>query len=113
LTKQTEEVAAKQLVDGSEITLHSHAGGGGGGPAEKGVATTGADGTIIVNFSGSYNSKPVVSLTPEFSHGADVVTVQIEAWVGSQPPYTGMTIFCGDDGGKPEEGVPVHWAIWS
>lgn len=113
MVKQSEAVAHANLVGGEETSLHLHPGGGNGGPAERGIATTDAYGTTTVNFVGSYTSKPIVSLTPELPHGTDVVNAQIESWVGDQPPYTGMTIFVGDDGGKPETNVPVHWLIWT
>lgn len=101
-----------ELTGGGLTALHTHPGGGNGGPTEKGIATTDAQGNVTVNFVGSYASKPVVSLTPELEHGTDVVTVQIDGWVGAGPPYTGMIIFTGDDSGKPEPIVPVHWLIW-
>ena len=77
------------------------------------MATTGADGTVIIPFSGSYSTKPVLTATPELSHGVDQVSVQIEAWAGDKPPYTGVTLGCYDNSGKPEKDVPLHWLIWS
>lgn len=109
LMKNTDKV---ELTSGGVTTLHSHPGGG-AGPAEKGITTSGADGTVTVNFTGSYATKPTVALTPELAHGEDTVTVQIETWVMDNSNYIGVTIFCGDDGGKPEVGVPIHWLIWA
>lgn len=109
MVKQSEEVAHSELVGGGVTLLHDHPGGGGGGPAEKGIIVTDGDGLATVNFVGSYPSKPVVSLTPEYS--ADGVIVQIDGWI--EPPYTGMVIKSVDDGGKKEGGVPVHWLIWT
>ncbi|GAH88178.1 unnamed protein product, partial [marine sediment metagenome] len=87
-------------------------GGGGGGPAEAGIITTDATGFITVNFAGSYTSKPRVSLTADIPISTDAVIVQVDGWVGDQPPYTGMIISSFDDGGKFEANVPVHWLIW-
>jgi len=82
------------------------------GPSETGIVTTGADGLANVTFTKTYTSKPIVALTPEIPHGTDVVTAQIEGWVISNGNYVGMGIFTGDDAGKPEPNVTVHYAVW-
>ena len=65
MTIQSEEVAAKQLVDGSQTALHSHAGGGGGGPNVKSGEDTAPKATEKqVNFNTSFGSIPHVELTP-------------------------------------------------
>jgi len=85
--------------------------GGSGAPSEMGIETTDGSGVVTVTLSGSYTNKPVVMLTPEFAHGTDVVTVQIDGWTG--PPYTAFVIHSGDDSGKSEPGVDVHWLLWT
>jgi len=83
-----------------------------GGPSETGIVTTGADGTASITFTKPYPSKPVVALAPDIPHGTDVVTVQIEGWDIVNTDYVGMGVFTGDDAGKPEPNVPVHYAVW-
>jgi len=83
-----------------------------GGPSETGIVTTGADGLANITFTKSYAAKPIVALAPEIPHGIDVVTVQIEGWTQVDTKYTGMGVFTGDDAGKPEGNVPVHYAVW-
>lgn len=100
-----------ELTEGGETTLHGHAADG-AGPAEKGVATTNGEGMVTVNFSGSYDTKPIVSLTPEYSVSDGLVVAQIEEWIGAEPPYTGMIIVVGTIAGAPGMNVPVHWLIW-
>ena len=61
---QGEAVAHKKLLDGSEITDHSHPGGGGGPNVKSGtVATSG--GSASVTFNTAFSSTPRVTLTPQ------------------------------------------------
>jgi len=83
-----------------------------GGPSETGIITTGSDGIATITFTKPYKSKPIVALAPDIPHGTDVVTTQIEGWTISDTNYVGMAVFTGDDAGKPEANVPVHYAIW-
>jgi len=83
-----------------------------GGPSETGIVTTGTDGVASVTFTKTYTKKPLVMLTPDIPHGEDVVTTQIEGWTISNGNYVGMAIFTGDDAGKPEPNVTVHYAVW-
>lgn len=99
-----------ELTGGGETTLHGHAGGNGGGPAEKGFIVTDSTGGAWISFTGSYATKPVVSLTPELPQSQDSVFVQIVGWIAN--PYTKVCIYVSDDGGKAEAGVIVHWLIW-
>jgi len=110
LTIQDEEVAHKELVDGSETVLHSHPGGGGGGPTESGIVITDAEGMAVINFVGAYATKPAVSLTVEYL--SDAVMVRIYEWINVFG-FVAFTVRTEDDGGKVEGGVTVHWMIWA
>ena len=60
---QSEAVAHKELVDGSETTKHSHPGGGSGPNVKSGtVVTSGGSGSVT--FNTAFSSVPRVTLTP-------------------------------------------------
>ena len=60
---QGEAVAHKKLLDGSEITDHSHPGGGSGPNVKSGTVTTsGSSGSVT--FNTAFSSTPRVTLTP-------------------------------------------------
>jgi len=82
------------------------------GISEAGLATTGADGVASITFLKAYPTKPKVALSPDVPHGTDVVTTQIEGWtLDAEGKYIGMAVFTGDDAGKPEPSVPVHYLV--
>jgi len=84
-----------------------------GGPSELGVVATGADGLASITFTKSYATKPKVALSPEYPLATEVVTVQIDSWdTDAAGNYIGMTVATGNDAGKPEAGVTVHYALW-
>ena len=71
MVKQSEAVADPTLVDGSQISLHSHPGGGGGLVDKTGSITTSA-GSGSVTFNTPYaDTNYAISLTAE--KGADSV----------------------------------------
>ena len=60
---QGETVAHKKLLDGSEITDHTHPGGGSGLNVKSGtVATSGGSGSVT--FNTAFGSVPRVVLSP-------------------------------------------------
>jgi len=81
---------------------------------ELGAVTTGADGKATISFAKAYPSKPKLALAPEYSQATDVVTVQIDSWSQDVAGnYIGAVVAAGDDGGKAEANVTVHYAVWS
>jgi hypothetical protein len=81
MTIQTEQVAHKTLVDGSQITLHSHAGGG--GESEVVVRTTGD----ITNSTTTFAN--ITELSFSMLASKDYI---IEAWIIFQSDTTSCGI---------------------
>jgi len=78
----------------------------------SGIVTTGADGKASISFPRAYPTKPKLFLSPELPQATDVVTVQIEDWsLDVEGNYIGAIVATGDDAGKAEANVPVHWLI--
>ena len=62
MATQSEQVAHADLVNGSQTTLHSHAGGGGADVKSGTIAASGS-GTNSVTFNTNFSSVPQVVLT--------------------------------------------------
>jgi len=78
----------------------------------SGIVTTGSDGKASISFPKAYAVKPKLFLCPEYPQATDVVTTQVDDWsLDPDGNYIGAVVATGDDGGKAEAGVPVHWLI--
>ncbi len=78
MVKQNESVADKQLVDGSETALHSHAGGG-GGPTIKSGEDTATKATVKqFNFNTPFGTVPRVKLTAHSDHTVWIVEKAVD-----------------------------------
>ena len=63
------ELGAKELCDGSETTLHSHAGGNGGSSEMHSGRSTAPKATVVqVNFSPEFSAIPRISISPWSQH---------------------------------------------
>ena len=104
--KTSESVAHKSLVDGSEITLHSHAGGAGGGLVTKGgIETTDGSGLATVTFNTPYASTNYfIQLTGAENSDAIICNV-----VTGSKTVNGFTINSKEDKGGNEPNVDVYW----
>ena len=91
------------LVDGSEITLHSHPGGGSGPKA--GQATSGGSGTGSVSFN-TPTADTNYSISMIAQDPGDVVVCNY-----SNKQVTGFDFTTFDDGGKAEPNVTVDWIV--
>jgi len=84
------------------------------GALEAGIGTTDADGLLSITFVRAYTSKPKLVAVPDLPLATDMVTVQIDSWTQDEAGnYIGCTLAAADDGGKPEAGAGVIWAIVS
>lgn len=74
MTLQNETVGHKSLTDGSQVTLHSHAGGG---SQEIDVGQSiGAKATVVqVDFGFTFSATPRISLTPWSEHIGSIISV--------------------------------------
>ena len=107
MTKTQEPVAEKTLVDGSETTLHSHPGGGGGGLVNKsGEETTDGSGEAVVTFNTAYANTNYFILFGCLDPG-DTPIAKVKSGTKT---VNGFTIVTEDDGGKTEPNVTVMWA---
>ena len=107
MVKQGEAVADAALVDGSQTSLHSHPGGGGGGLIDKsGIVNTGGGNEVAVTFNTPYSdTNYFIVLTAGQSNDAIIVNMK----TGTKT-VSGFTVITMDDGGKAENGVDVYWA---
>jgi len=60
MTIQSEQNAHASLVSGTQITLHSHSGGGGGVDVKSGSATIPSKTWTVVSFATAFTSTPAV-----------------------------------------------------
>ena len=106
MTKVSENVGHPELVGGSQTSLHSHPGGGGGGLVDKaGQVTTDGSGEATVSFTTPYgHTNYFVQLT--CVSNPDTVTAMVATGTKASG---GFTVVVDDDGGKPESGVVVDW----
>ena len=106
MTKQEETVGHSELVSGSQTSLHSHAGGGGGGLVDKsGQVTSDGDGEATVTFNTPYgHTNYFVQLT--CVSNPDSVFAAVATGTKASD---GFVVVVDDDGGKPESGVLVDW----
>ncbi|GAI58835.1 unnamed protein product [marine sediment metagenome] len=107
MAKQNEPVADKKLVDGSEIALHSHPGGGGGGLVNKsGEVTTDGSGEGIVTFNTPYaDTNYFITFGCLDPGNTPIVKVK-----SGTKATTGFTVISEDDLGKVLSTVTVMWA---
>lgn len=106
MTKQNEIVAHNELVGGSQTTLHSHPGGGGGGLVDKGgTVTTNAQGVATISFNTPYGSTDyfinLIAIDP-----GDATFAMVQSGTKA---IDGFDIKTWDDGGKTEANVEVLW----
>jgi len=105
LTKQVEEVAHNELVGGSQTSLHSHAGGGGGLVDKSGNVTSDGSGEATVSFNTPYgHTNYFINLT--CVSNPDTVVAMVATGTKASG---GFTVVTDDDGGKAESGVSVDW----
>ena len=106
LTKQNESVAAKELVDGGETALHSHAGGGGGLVNKANIVTTDGNGEGVVTFGTPYaNTNYFIQLTAAEDSDAILAVVK----TGTKT-VDGFTVRTFEDKGQAIGNVTVYWA---
>ena len=107
MTKQSEQVAHDELVGGSETSLHSHAGGGGGGLVDKGgTVTTDGSGEASVSFNTSYSdTNYFILLTSGENSDAYMPLV-----IAGTKAVDGFSINTKEDKGGNEPNVDVYWA---
>ena len=100
---QTEQVAHSALVGGSQTTLHSHAGGGGGLATKTGQVTTNSSGVASVTFTTAFASTNyAISLTPQDPSDAVFATYNSKA-------TTGFGVHSYEDKGQNAGNVTVDW----
>ena len=69
-------LGARELCDGSETDLHSHAGGNGGGSEMQSGRSTAPKATVVqVNFSPGFSGVPRISISPWSQHIASITEV--------------------------------------
>ena len=103
MTVTSEQVAHKSLVDGSQISLHSHAGGGGGAIIKAGSAITNGSGAATVTFGTAFSdTNYFISLT---------VANPGEAAMGmySNKATTGFDILVKNDKNQTVGSATVDW----
>ncbi len=107
MVKQNEVVAHNELVGGSQTSLHSHPGGGGGGLVDKaGLVTSDGSAEAIVTFNTPYSDlNYFIQLTAGESEDAVICNMK-----SGTKTVSGFTIKTLDDGGKVEANVDVYWA---
>ena len=107
MTKQSAGVAHPQLVDGSTTSLHSHAGGGGGGLVDKGgMVTTDGSGLADVSFNTNYISTDYFILLTS-GVNSDAITCLV---VSGSKAVNGFSVNTKEDKGLDEPSVDVYWA---
>lgn len=100
---QSEQVGHSSLVGGGEITLHSHAGSGGGVPVKAGTIVTDGSGITSVVFNSNFSDvNYAIILTAQDPGDATICMYFNKAVIG----FDVMTL---DDGGRVESGVTVDW----
>lgn len=100
-------LGAKELCDGSETSIHSHAGGGGGPTIKSGSVTTDGGGTVAVTFGSAFpDTNYSILLTPQDPSDAVFATYQNKA-------TTGFTITSYEDKGQVKGSVTVDWLVVS
>ena len=109
MTKQAEQIAHNELVGGSQTSLHSHVGGGGGLVDKGGLIITDSSGEYTVSFNTNYGSlNYFIQLTSAVSTDAIICNVKSQT-----KSISGFTIITMDDGGKAEPNVDVYWCTGS
>lgn len=109
MTKQVEEVAHNELVGGSQTSLHSHAGGGGGLVDKGGLITTDGNGEGAVTFNTSYgDTSYFIQLTPIYPGDGCFCMMK-----NGTKTVSGFTIMSFDDAGRDEPNVEVYWCTGS
>ena len=101
---QSEPVAHNDLVAGSDTTLHSHAGGGGGADVKAGNETAIAENTTrAVSFTTAFSATPNVVVN--FSDTSSEISVCAAHTVST----TGFTIAVAKSGGGGSANRDVSW----
>lgn len=99
----TEQIAHADLVGGAEITLHSHAGGGGAN-VKSGVETGITENTTrTVTFTAAF------SLTPDVVVGFADSSSEISVCAAHTVSTTGFTIAVNKVGGGGSSNRDVYW----
>ena len=106
MVKQSEAVAHNELVEGDVTSLHSHAGGAGGGLVDKGgIESTDGSGLAVVAFNTPYPSTNYfIQLTGAENSDAIICVV-----VTGSKTVDGFTINSKEDKGANEPNVDVYW----
>lgn len=100
---QSEQIAHKDLVGGSETTLHSHAGGGSGPVIKAGTVTTNVDGVAIVTFNTAFpNTNYAILLTP--LNPADGIMAMYDS-----KSVGGFGVETREDKGATKADITVDW----
>jgi hypothetical protein len=109
LTKQAEAVAHNELVGGSQTSLHSHPGGGGGLIDKSGQVTSDGNGVATVTFNTPYgHTNYFIQLT--CVSNPDSVYAMVATGTKASG---GFTVVTDDDSGKSESDVIVDWCTGS
>jgi len=104
LTKQSEEVAHNDLVNGSQTDLHSHTGGSGGLIDKSGVETTDGNGEAIVTFNTNYPNTNYAILLGGIHNDGLLIYVK-----SGTKTISGFTLISENDKGQ-KVSVTVFWA---
>lgn len=100
------DVDKTDLTDGGQTSLHSHAGGGGGGLVDKGGSvTTDGSGEATVSFNTNYSdTNYFIQLTAV--RGPDTAVPMLKSGTKT---ISGFTIIVEDDRGGTEGSLEVLW----
>lgn len=104
MTIQGEPVAHADLVNGSETTLHSHAGGGGGADVKSGFESA-----ISENSARTVTFNTAFSGTPNVVVGFADDTTQISVVHAHTVSTTGFTVQVVKSGGGGSVTRDIYW----